>query len=132
MIYNPLNQLDFGGDLFEDDLIYLPKVQNKDITCPNCSQRLSDLNETLFVGCPECYKVFAPYITELALRIHGKSEHIGKIVDPNRTKAKLNKEIEELTKLEKQAVLERDYLRAEEIKRKIKALRGQWYGCCWH
>lgn len=126
-MFNPFSSiLDFGDydELFEE------AKEVKDITCPKCSQRLSDLNETLFVGCPECYSVFAPYIKDLALRYHGRCEHVGKVIDLNRNKVKIEKDIEELCRLEKQAVLDRDYLRAEEIKRKIKSLRGQSDGDC--
>lgn len=121
------------GSIFDfseyDELLDEPQ-EIKDITCPKCSQRLSDLNETLFVGCPECYHIFAPYIRDLALRYHGRCEHVGKVIDVDKNKVKINKEIEELTRLEKQAVLDRDYLRADEIKRKIKSLRGQSDGSC--
>lgn len=127
MFFNPFSSIinfDDYDEILEQD------NEPKDITCPKCSQRLSDLNETLFVGCPNCYKVFAPYIKDLALRYHGRCAHVGKVIDVNRNKDRLEKEIAELSRQEKQAVLERDYLKAEEIKRKIKSLRGQSDGSC--
>lgn len=114
---------DFDSSVFDDVLERRPEV--RDITCPNCSQRLSDLKETFFVGCPECYNIFAPYIKELATSYHGRGEHIGKVPLKVKETNNISKELDELARLEKQAVLDRDYIRADEIKRKIKALRGQ-------
>jgi len=99
-----------------------------DIVCPKCKQRLSDLNETYFVGCPHCYKVFRPYIEKLVLKYHKKSEHIGKTAKKASNKEQILKELSELSREEKQAVLARDYLRAEEIKRKIQMLREEQNG----
>ena len=101
-----------------------------DITCPRCSQRLSDLNETYFVGCSECYKVFAPYIRDLATKYHGRCVHTGKIYERKRNRASIEKEMAELAREEKQAVLEKNYLRADEVHRKLLALLEVLDGSC--
>ena len=93
-------------------------------TCPVCSQMLSDLNETYFVGCSNCYKVFESEIEALARNYHGRCEHVGKTPKKDLTRAKVLAELAELSNQEKEAVSNRDYMRAEEIKRKIIALRG--------
>lgn len=112
------NSLDFWNSPSSQEVL-----DNLDIVCPKCKQHLSDLEETYFVGCPHCYKVFRPYIEKLVLKYHKKSEHIGKTCGQNNSKEQIIKELSELSREEKQAVLDRDYLKAEEIKRKIQMLR---------
>lgn len=93
-------------------------------TCPLCSQRLSDLDETYFVGCPMCYKVFENEVLKLAQSYHGTTQHFGKTPKKELSKSNINKELFELSQQEKKAVSNRDYVLAEEIKRKIETLRG--------
>ena len=119
MIEYPNKNLDFWRGQYEN-------APSKDVVCPRCSQHLSDLNETYFGGCPECYNVFAPHIERLVLKYHGKASHIGKRPSgESLSKARLERQLAELSRAEKEAVMARDYLRAEEIKHQIKSLRGQ-------
>ena len=97
----------------------------RDVECPKCKTRLSDLKETSFVGCAYCYKVFKDTIHDMAYRYHGRVEHLGKIptkqIDRN---AKL-KEIEDLEVLKKKYADEEDFEQAGAIKRKIEKLRSE-------
>ncbi|MBQ7579159.1 MAG: hypothetical protein IJT25_01355 [Clostridia bacterium] len=120
---NTSSTFDFWGEQTTQEA-----MENLDVVCPKCNQHLSDLEETYFVGCPYCYKVFAPYINKLVLKYHKKSEHIGKQCGCKNSKTEILKELSELSRAEKQAVVERDYLKAEEIKRKIQSLRGEING----
>jgi|GEM_PF-6761401 len=97
-------------------------------TCPLCSQRLSDLMETYFVGCPMCYQIFKEEIEKLAINYHGKCEHFGKTPKRNQSRERIEKELNALAQEEKEAVRARDYVRAEEIKRKISLIKGERYG----
>ena len=120
---NYLGSFDFWGETNAQEAL-----DKLDIVCPKCKQRLSDLEETYFVGCPHCYKVFRPYIEKLVLKYHKKSEHIGKTAKFKDNKEQILKELGNLAMEEKQAVLDRDYLRAEEIKRKIATIREEQNG----
>lgn len=103
----------------------LRETMLEDIECPICKSRLSDLKDTSFVGCSNCYKVFREAVRQLAYRYHGRVEHLGKlpVVQIDRT-AKL-KEIDRLEKLKKQYADADEFEQAKAIKRKIDQLRSE-------
>ena len=97
----------------------------EDIECPVCKSRLSDLQETSFVGCDHCYKVFKEAVRQLAYRYHGRVEHLGKIPVKQVDRAAKLKEIEKLEKLKKQYADAEEYEQANIMKRKIDSLRSE-------
>lgn len=49
------------------------------IKCPSCGLSYADFKKIGRLGCAECYNVFRKYLAPLLKRIHGSSQHIGKI-----------------------------------------------------
>ncbi len=47
--------------------------------CENCGCSFEDFKQTGRLGCSECYRVFAPNIEPILRRIHGSSNHSGKV-----------------------------------------------------
>jgi protein arginine kinase activator len=47
--------------------------------CPYCGTTARDFRKTGRLGCPQCYAHFAPQIRGLLRRIHGASQHMGKV-----------------------------------------------------
>ncbi|NLW24047.1 MAG: hypothetical protein GXY91_02155 [Clostridia bacterium] len=108
--------------LQSDPFFSLQTVNRQDITCNKCQMTYSEFMETGRMGCDQCYSVFGNYLEHLLRRIHGNTQHLGKI--PNRAGAdiKLKKELTEL-KLELQkAVLNEEYEKAAQLRDKIKEL----------
>ncbi len=97
----------------------------EDITCKCCKTRLSDLLETGYVGCSECYKLFEKDIMELIYNFHKSARHTGKRPEIVQTKAKLQKQIDSLLIQQAEASAHEDYLLAQSIKEKIAELRGK-------
>lgn len=120
--FNNFNYNTVVDDNLADEFVS-EALSQVELTCPKCSQRISDLSETYFVGCPMCYKVFAREVEKLANSYHGTCQHFGKAPKKD-LKAKIESELARLREEENKAVVERDYIKAEEIKRKINALRG--------
>ncbi|KPJ98021.1 MAG: hypothetical protein AMS20_16505 [Gemmatimonas sp. SG8_28] len=47
--------------------------------CSFCGASLGDFRETGRLGCPHCYAAFEPQLRELLRRIHGASQHVGRL-----------------------------------------------------
>lgn len=47
--------------------------------CAFCGASLQDFRETGRLGCPDCYTTFAAQLRELLRRIHGASQHVGRL-----------------------------------------------------
>lgn len=47
--------------------------------CPYCGTSPADFRQTGRLGCSQCYVHFAPQLTGLLRRIHGATQHVGKV-----------------------------------------------------
>lgn len=97
----------------------------EDVTCPKCKSRLSDVQETMMVGCSYCYKLFKDTIDRMAYRYHGKLGHVGKVPSRAVTRAEKMRELEALENQKKQAAAKEDYELANTLKKKIEQLRSE-------
>lgn len=47
--------------------------------CPYCGTDISDFRKTGRLGCPQCYPHFETQLRALLRRIHGSTQHVGKL-----------------------------------------------------
>lgn len=93
--------------------------------CASCKTTFHQIRETGKLGCSECYKVYEQELEPTIRRIHGNSQHIGKIPSRGGEKVLLRKEVETLkTKLQEAVSLE-EYEKAAEIRDSIKNLESK-------
>lgn len=52
-------------------------------TCPVCGFKLELFVRTAQLGCPGCYRAFAPNLRPLLARLHGQTIHLGKVPQTN-------------------------------------------------
>lgn len=94
-------------------------------TCPNCGMSFYRIRETGKLGCSECYKVYEQELEPTLRRIHGNSQHIGKIPSRGGEKVLLRKEVENLKSKLQEAVSLEEYEKAAEIRDSIKELESK-------
>ncbi len=51
-------------------------------TCPSCGLGLNDFRRTGRLGCAVCYSHFGQHLRSLLRRLHGGSQHVGKVYMP--------------------------------------------------
>ena len=95
------------------------------LTCKYCNTTLQDFLDTGFVGCMHCYSLFKEHAKNLALDIHGKIGHVGKMPKQELTKASKKRELERLIREKDIAVQKEEYILADELKAKIARLREE-------
>lgn len=93
----------------------------KDPRCSVCKTPLSQINETFFVGCPNCYKELEAYLMPMIKNIQNATTHQGKIPVKDEYKSLERERL--LVELNKARDAE-DYLKAAQISEQLKKLSG--------
>jgi len=90
--------------------------------CPECGMNYLEFRQTLNLGCPHDYEVFAPALDELLQRIHGANRHVGKVPVGAAQRGVPGVRLEVLRRELKRAVDAEDYERAAQLRDQIRAL----------
>jgi len=127
---SPLPQFDINdllaGLLNAIDLYHKEEgiIADKEIKCSNCQLTYHEFKRSGKLGCSMCYHDFRVQLTPLLRRLHGNSEHVGKI--PRHSRSKLNKvkKIKQLRKELQKIVLKEEYEKAAKMRDEIMNLEG--------
>lgn len=93
--------------------------------CKHCGLSYEDFRKIGRLGCSECYEAFAKYLGPLLKRIHGASQHVGKIPMPEQilfSKGQKTKTIDFVSLKDKlqQAILSEEFELAAQLRDAIK------------
>jgi protein arginine kinase activator len=89
------------------------------LKCANCGLTYNEFVKTGKLGCNKCYETFTKQIKPLLDRLHGKSEHVGKI--PNKVKVRIDR-LQKIKKIKEElqkAVSKEEYEKAAKLRDKI-------------
>lgn len=91
--------------------------------CGFCGLTFRDFRETGRLGCPHCWTSFEPHLRGLLRRIHGGTQHIGKVyLSPDPSASDREKRLEGLRRKLERAIELEDFERAAELRDRIRAL----------
>jgi protein arginine kinase activator len=92
-------------------------------SCSFCGLTFADFRETGRLGCPHCYETYAPHLQKLLRRVHGGTQHVGKIyLPPDPTSSELERRLDGLRRKLQRAVESEDFERAAELRDEIRTL----------
>lgn len=95
----------------------------EELICQFCGLSFSDFRETGRLGCPHCYSSFDSHLRGLLRRIHGGTQHVGKVyLPPDPTASEREKRLRGLRRKLERAVEKEDFERAAQIRDQIRAL----------
>jgi protein arginine kinase activator len=89
------------------------------LKCANCGLTYSEFVKTGKLGCSKCYETFTKQIKPLLERLHGNSEHVGKI--PNKIKTRIDR-LQKIKKIKEElqkAVSKEEYEKAAQLRDQI-------------
>jgi protein arginine kinase activator len=93
-----------------------------DRTCSFCGLTFGEFKETGRLGCPHCWTSFEGELRGLVRRIHGSSQHLGKVyLSPDPSVSEREKRLEALRRKLQRAVELEDFERAAELRDEIRA-----------
>ncbi len=96
--------------------------------CEKCGSTFSDIINSGRIGCADCYETFYDKLLPMLERIHGKTNHIGKIPNSFEEIAKeenVQSEAEKLKVELDEAVRAQNYEKAAELRDRIKELESE-------
>ncbi len=98
-------------------------AQEEVLTCPFCGLTTQGFKEVGRLGCPQCYSTFESYLRGLLRRIHGGTQHVGKVyLPPDPTASEKQQRIEGLRRKLERAIESEDFERAAELRDQIRTL----------
>ena len=122
------NISDIVGNLSDYYKEFLPS-ERKTLRCDSCGLTYARFKESGRLGCPDCYKSFEPQLTELMTRIHGSSQHAGRVYAGGKStelsKAEEAKRIEKLKAAMQEAVRNEDFVTASRLRDALKKLESR-------
>ncbi len=93
--------------------------------CAYCGLRLEDFKKTGRLGCSHCYVSFETNLKGLLRRLHGNTQHVGKVyLPPDPTRAEQQERLAGLRRKLDKAVESEDFERAAQIRDMIRTLEG--------
>lgn len=97
----------------------------KTVRCEKCGSSFEEIVSSGMLGCDECYKTFNKRLMPSLQRIHGKSQHRGKIANSMGEDVKKQSKIECLKNELEIAVENQDYEQAAVLRDKIKEIEEE-------
>ena len=93
--------------------------------CSFCGLKLEDFKKTGRLGCSHCYVTFEPHLRSLLRRLHGGTQHVGKVyLPPDPSRAEREQRLAGLRRKLARAVDGEDFERAAQLRDQIRALEG--------
>lgn len=93
--------------------------------CPYCGLKLDDFKKTGRLGCSHCFVAFEPHLRTLLRRLHGSTQHVGKVyLPPNPSTTEREERLAGLRRKLSKAVESEDFERAAQIRDQIRSLEG--------
>jgi protein arginine kinase activator len=93
--------------------------------CPYCGLKIEEFKKTGRLGCSHCYVTFEPSLRGLLRRLHGSTQHVGKVyLPPDPTRAEQQERLAGLRRKLDRAVELEDFERAAQIRDMIRTLEG--------
>lgn len=101
----------------------LPEIQ-----CIHCGMTYEQFRKTGMVGCAHCYDAFRDSLQALMERVHGHTQHVGRIPGSADSRLSLKLKIEKLREELNKAIEDEEYEAAASLRDQIRALQKKVTG----
>ena len=95
------------------------------MTCEQCGMTYGEFQKCGMLGCANCYKAFKTELDALLQRVHGNTQHAGRIPGSVRSGVSIRMNIDRLRQRLKKAIDEEEYEQAAKLRDSIRALNAQ-------
>ncbi len=96
-----------------------------DITCPRCGTTYESFQKSGLLGCADCYKAFKEPLEALLKRVHGQTQHTGRVPGGLQGDLSVKMNIDRLRQQLKEAISAEEYERAAQLRDQIRALSAK-------
>lgn len=95
------------------------------IRCENCGLTYRQFSKSGRFGCSDCYSYFNHRLNSLFRRIHGNTEHSGKVPERSGGEIKVRKELDHLKRELQMKIHMEEFEEAAEVRDRIRDLENQ-------
>ena len=100
-----------------------PETEPAASQCSFCGLTFREFRESGRLGCPHCYETYASHLQRLLRRVHGSTQHVGKVyLPPDPSASDLERRLQALRRKLNRAVESEDFERAAELRDEIRSL----------
>ncbi|MDZ7779745.1 MAG: UvrB/UvrC motif-containing protein [Gemmatimonadota bacterium] len=111
---------DFLAQMGQDEV---EEPESDEHECSFCGLTFQQFRDSGRLGCPHCYETFAPALRRLLRRVHGGTQHVGKVyLPPDPSASEMEKRLEGLRRSLHRAIESEDFERAAELRDQIRSL----------
>lgn len=96
-----------------------------ELRCEECGMTYAEFQKCGMLGCANCYKTFRQPLDALLQRIHGNTQHAGRIPGGVRSGVSIRMNIDRLKQRLKRAIEMEEYEQAAKLRDAIRALNAQ-------
>jgi protein arginine kinase activator len=96
-----------------------------EMRCPSCGFLFNDFRETGLLGCPSCYAHFRSELEPMLRRLHGTTEHRGKLPHRRGGAFERDRHLQAMRRELQQAVGREEYEQAARLRDEIKQLEAE-------
>jgi len=97
-------------------------ASGKPLRCENCGLTYAQFSKSGRFGCSDCYTFLGDKLDPLFRRIHGNTQHSGKVPERTGGQLKIRKELEQLKQALQSHVASEEFEKAAEMRDRIRAL----------
>lgn len=94
-------------------------------TCEQCGMTYAEFQKGGMLGCANCYQAFKTPLTALLQRVHGNTQHAGRVPGGVHSGVSIRMNIDRLKQKLQQAVADEEYEQAAKLRDAIRALSIQ-------
>ena len=96
-----------------------------DLVCPNCGATYKEFQKSGMLGCVHCYQAFKKPLEPLLMRVHGNTQHAGRIPGGIKSNVSIQMNIDRLKQQLVKAIAQEEYEEAAKLRDQIRALKSQ-------
>ncbi len=101
------------------------ETEYEDLVCEQCGMTYAEFQKGGMLGCANCYQAFRQPLTALMQRVHGNTQHAGRIPGGVHSGVSIRMNIERLKQKLQRAIAEEEYEQAAKLRDAIRALNIQ-------
>lgn len=102
-----------------------PSTQRTEHGCPHCGMSYSDFSRGGKIGCSKCFATYGERLKPLLRRIHGTSNHTGKVPKRGGGKLTLQRKLHQLRQDLERHISHEEYEQAAQVRDEIRLLEKE-------
>ena len=101
------------------------EAEYESYTCEQCGMTYAEFQKGGMLGCANCYKAFKVPLTALLQRVHGNTQHAGRVPGGVHSGVSIRMNIDRLKEKLQRAIADEEYEQAARLRDAIRALTIQ-------